>query len=98
MCKKEHFAFAGEAFVLFNNSFKYITNIPGQNKLRKLFPWREDFYDRYNIYNKNELLADEMHRRLSEILALNDFTGALFEKKKLTKEQIRNLKALGYIK
>lgn len=98
MCKNEHFALGRNTFLLFNNSFKYVTNTPDQEDLKKLYRWREDFFDRNNIYNDNIPIADMMQKRLSAILSENDIIKTIIKKKKLTREQIRSLESLGYIK
>lgn len=98
MCKNEHFALGEDTFLLFNNSFKYVTNTPDQEDLKKLYRWRVDFFDRNNIYNDNKHIADMMQKRLSAILSENDIIKTIKKKKKLTREQIRSLKSLGYIK
>lgn len=107
MCKNEHFALGGNTFLklailtnflLYNNSFKYVINTPDQEDLKKLYRWREDFFDRNNIYNDNISIADIMHKRLLAIISENDIIKTIKNKRKLTREQIRNLKSLGYIK
>ena len=98
MCKNEHFAFGGNTFILFDNSFKYVTNTPYNKGLEKLYRWQEDFFDKKNIYNDNEAIANIMQKRLSDILSERNIIRILRNKKNLTKEQIRNLKSLGYIK
>jgi len=99
MGKNEHFAFVGgNTFILFNNSFKYVTNTTEQKDLKKLYRWRVDYFDRNNIYNDNKHIADMMQKQLATILSENDIIKTIKKKKKLTREKIRILKSLGYIK
>ncbi len=97
MCKDEHFAYGGDTFVLYDNAFKYVINVPGRDGLRNLYEWKEDYYDKKNIVHENEDIALAMQKRLANILARSDMIKTVQVKKKLTKEQERNLKALGYI-
>jgi hypothetical protein len=98
MCKDEHFAFANESFILFNNSYKYVTNVPGEKNIKKLFRWRDDYFDENNIYDANNLVVDRMENQLSTLLTKYDVVKFVKQKKKLTREQIKRLKALGYFK
>jgi len=98
MCKDEHFAYGGDTFVLYDDSFKYVINVPGRDGVRNLYRWKEDFYDKKNIVHENEDIALAMQKRLTNILAESDMVKTVQAKKKLTKEQEKNLRALGYIK
>jgi arylsulfatase A-like enzyme len=106
--KDRHFAFTKDAFVLFEDSLKYVASAPQEEPFRKLFRWREDPWDRHDLLQGEDAgegpagsparrRAEEMQEEVANIVAENRIIDAWSTKRELTGNQLRNLHALGYL-